>query len=112
MPKWAISLIFAKKRQKQYIYIVYILYKRKKCKNGKVSYGYHMGIVWVSYGETRFYPGCSHVAHREMKKRAAFEVALFGNELAFDGQYESVLLFLVLQLLYFGKVQFEIDYVA
>ena len=45
-----IEYISRLKQQKQYIYVVYILYTYDFCKNGKVSYGYLMGMVWVSYG--------------------------------------------------------------
>ena len=48
---------YEKIRQKQYIYIVYILYKCKKmrllAKKGLLSYGYLMGMLWVSYGKDR-----------------------------------------------------------
>ena len=47
-----------KNQQKQYIYIVYILYTHNFCKKGKVSCGYPMGMVWVSYGAGSFQYRC------------------------------------------------------
>ena len=39
--------------QKVYIYYVYIQYKRVLRKKLVLSYGYPMGMLWVSYGEIR-----------------------------------------------------------
>ena len=47
------NLFFGKKADKKCIYTMYIYRMRDiLCKNGQISYGYPMGIVWVSYGRS------------------------------------------------------------
>ena len=42
--------VFSHKISKNSIILRIILYKRKKCKNGGLSYGYVVDMVWISYG--------------------------------------------------------------
>ena len=47
------NLFFGKKADKKCIYTMYIYRKRHVFAiSGQVSYGYPMGIVWVSYGRS------------------------------------------------------------
>jgi hypothetical protein len=51
----------------------------KKCKKVEVSYGYPMGMLWVSYGKVRWLAGCWRVVvrlkagkHIDIKKKDIF----------------------------------------
>lgn len=42
--------IILQRDENVYIYVVYIYYKHKIVKNGDLSYGYPMGMLWLSCG--------------------------------------------------------------
>ena len=52
--KSVVYIFFNEKEQNMYIYYVYIQSTEHFCKMSVLSYGYHMGMLWVSYGKPSY----------------------------------------------------------